>query len=72
MQAILRELPLSEGRISVHGVISYASQEPWLFVGSIQKNILFGSPMDKHRYKQVKVLNIVYTILLYTLKSYMF
>ncbi|CAH1738400.1 unnamed protein product [Aphis gossypii] len=53
MQAILRELPLSEGRISVHGVISYASQEPWLFVGSIQNNILFGSPMDKHRYKQV-------------------
>ncbi|XP_026820606.1 multidrug resistance-associated protein 4-like isoform X2 [Rhopalosiphum maidis] len=53
IQAILRELPLSKGKISVHGVISYASQEPWLFVGSIQKNILFDSPMDKHRYKQV-------------------
>ncbi|CAI6364367.1 unnamed protein product [Macrosiphum euphorbiae] len=53
MQAILRELPLSEGRISVNGVVSYASQEPWLFVGSVKKNILFGSPMDEHRYKQV-------------------
>ncbi|XP_022166661.1 multidrug resistance-associated protein 4-like isoform X2 [Myzus persicae] len=53
MQAILRELPLSEGRISVSGVVSYATQEPWLFVGSVQKNILFGSPMDEHRYKKV-------------------
>ncbi|XP_060873079.1 ATP-binding cassette sub-family C member 4-like isoform X2 [Metopolophium dirhodum] len=53
MQAILRELPLSEGKITVNGVVSYASQEPWLFVGSVKKNILFGSPMDEHRYKQV-------------------
>ncbi|KAL5236136.1 hypothetical protein ACI65C_003546 [Semiaphis heraclei] len=53
IQAILRELPLSEGNISVRGVVSYASQEPWLFAGSIKQNILFGSPMDKDRYKQI-------------------
>jgi len=53
IQAILRELPISEGRISVHGVVSYAPQEPWIFSGSIQQNILFGSPMDKVRFKQV-------------------
>jgi len=53
IQAILQELPLSGGNISVHGVVSYASQEPWLFAGSIKQNILFGSPMDKDRYKRV-------------------
>lgn len=53
IQAILRELPLSEGDISVRGVVSYASQEPWLFAGSVQQNILFGLPMDKERYKKV-------------------
>lgn len=54
IQAIIQELPLIEGKISVRGVISYASQEPWLFTGSIQQNILFNSPMDKDRYKQVR------------------
>uniref|UniRef100_A0A2S2QEN8 Putative multidrug resistance-associated protein lethal n=1 Tax=Sipha flava TaxID=143950 RepID=A0A2S2QEN8_9HEMI len=53
IQAILRELPLSEGRISVRGVVSYASQVPWLFAGSVQQNILFGSPMDRQRYRKV-------------------
>ncbi|XP_025200376.1 probable multidrug resistance-associated protein lethal(2)03659, partial [Melanaphis sacchari] len=53
IQAILRELPLSEGSITVSGTVSYASQEPWLFNGSIQQNILFGSPMDYNRYNEV-------------------
>ncbi|XP_025202264.1 probable multidrug resistance-associated protein lethal(2)03659 isoform X2 [Melanaphis sacchari] len=53
IQAILRELPLSEGIIHVRGVISYASQEPWIFAGSVQQNIVFNSPMDKDRYKQI-------------------
>lgn len=53
LQAILRELPLSEGKITVNGVVSYASQEPWLFAGSVQQNILFGSAMDDERYKNV-------------------
>lgn len=55
IQSILRELPLSEGRISVRGVVSYASQEPWLFTGSVRQNILFNSPMDTDRYDQVNV-----------------
>eukprot|EP00102_Acyrthosiphon_pisum_P018651 XP_016655861.1 PREDICTED: probable multidrug resistance-associated protein lethal(2)03659 isoform X2 [Acyrthosiphon pisum] len=53
IHAILRELPLCEGSISVHGTVSYACQEPWLFNGSVQQNILFGSPMDHDRYKEV-------------------
>ncbi|KAE9539937.1 hypothetical protein AGLY_005189 [Aphis glycines] len=53
IQAILRELPAFKGKISVDGVLSYASQEPWIFAGTIQQNILFGSPMDKERFKEV-------------------
>lgn len=53
LHAILKELPLLEGSIDVFGEVSYASQEPWLFAGSVRQNILFGQPMDKERYRYV-------------------
>lgn len=53
LQVILKELPSVEGAIKVFGKISYAAQEPWLFTGSIRQNILFGEPMDQHRYREV-------------------
>lgn len=56
LQAILQELPLIKGNISVRGVVSYASQEPWIFAGSVKQNILLGSPMDKTRYDKVNSL----------------
>lgn len=52
-QAILQELPLKAGTVEVTGKISYASQEPWLFAGSVRQNILFGLPMDEERYRRV-------------------
>ncbi|XP_063224757.1 ATP-binding cassette sub-family C member 4-like [Bacillus rossius redtenbacheri] len=53
LQAVLGELPLSSGAAAVGGDISYASQEPWLFVGSVRQNILLGRPYEPRRYKEV-------------------
>lgn len=53
LQAVLRELPLKSGSIKISGTVSYASQEPWLFAGSVRQNILFGLPMDRERYREV-------------------
>ncbi|KMQ90611.1 multidrug resistance-associated protein, partial [Lasius niger] len=53
MNIILKELRLQQGSIQVNGKIAYASQEPWLFAGSIRQNILFGRKMDHIRYDRV-------------------
>lgn len=52
-QAILRELPTEAGSIVIKGKLSYATQEPWVFSGSIRQNILFGEEMHKERYDEV-------------------
>lgn len=57
IQLILRELPLSEGEIKIRGIVSYASQQPWLFAGSVEQNILFDSPKDEDRYREVYFRN---------------
>ncbi|EDV54718.2 probable multidrug resistance-associated protein lethal(2)03659 [Drosophila erecta] len=53
IQAILGELRVESGEIEVTGSMSYASQEPWLFSGTVRQNILFGQPMDRRRYDLV-------------------
>ncbi|XP_023166760.2 probable multidrug resistance-associated protein lethal(2)03659 [Drosophila hydei] len=53
IQTVLGELPPESGTVKVNGTLSYASQEPWLFTGTVRQNILFGLAMDKSRYRQV-------------------
>lgn len=53
LHAILRELPPTNGTLDVAGTISYASQEPWVFVGSVRQNIIFGQEYDKKKYEEV-------------------
>lgn len=53
LQALLSELPLESGSINIKGSISYSSQEPWVFSGSVRQNIVFSNPFDQQRYEQV-------------------
>ncbi|XP_034484923.1 probable multidrug resistance-associated protein lethal(2)03659 [Drosophila innubila] len=53
IQSILGELPASKGSLKVNGTFSFATQEPWLFTGTVRENILFGLTLDKHRYRTV-------------------
>ncbi|XP_050293272.1 probable multidrug resistance-associated protein lethal(2)03659 [Anthonomus grandis grandis] len=53
LHGILGELKPVKGSIKVTGNISYASQEPWLFVGSVRQNITFGQKFDARRYHEV-------------------
>lgn len=53
LQALIRELPLESGSISVNGSVSYACQEPWVFAGSVRQNILFGKEMHRERYNAI-------------------
>lgn len=53
LQAILGELPSTDGNVNINGKLSYASQEPWVFAASVRQNILFGMEYDKYRYSNV-------------------
>lgn len=53
LQTILGEMVISDGTIQVNGKIAYASQEAWVFGGTIRQNILFGSEYNRKRYHDV-------------------
>ncbi|KAL9980575.1 hypothetical protein ACROYT_G009180 [Oculina patagonica] len=49
--AIIGEIPVTSGQISVTGKIAYLPQNPWLFSGTVQENIVFGSHFDEQKYQ---------------------
>lgn len=53
IQLLLGELPVENGRICVGGSTAYASQEPWLFLSTIRKNIIFDQQYDPELYSVV-------------------
>ncbi|XP_058822715.1 ATP-binding cassette sub-family C member 4-like [Topomyia yanbarensis] len=53
LQLLLGELPILKGEAVINGDVSYGSQEPWLFTGTVRNNILFGLPYDRKRYQEV-------------------
>ncbi|KAF3436078.1 hypothetical protein FNV43_RR23170 [Rhamnella rubrinervis] len=53
LSCILGEIPKISGEVKVCGTAAYVSQSAWIQSGNIEENILFGSPMDKPKYKNV-------------------
>ncbi|XP_017777157.1 PREDICTED: probable multidrug resistance-associated protein lethal(2)03659 [Nicrophorus vespilloides] len=53
LKMIMHDVHMCDGGVSTSGDYSYASQEPWLFPGTIKQNILFGLPYERERYQQV-------------------
>ena len=52
--SLLKELPSISGKASVRGKISYVSQEPWVFSGTVRQNILFGQQeYNERKYKRI-------------------
>lgn len=53
LHLLLNELRPTSGRTYLSGPLSYACQEPWLFVATVRQNILFGLPYNSKKYKEV-------------------
>ena len=53
LQLLIKELSPVAGSVIVDGKVSYASQEPWVFTGTLRENILFGLPYKPEWYQQV-------------------
>nr|XP_061802825.1 ATP-binding cassette sub-family C member 4-like [Nerophis lumbriciformis] len=53
LSAILGELCQDTGTLTVRGQLNYASQQPWVFPGTIRSNILFGRRMDPEKYERI-------------------
>uniref|UniRef100_A0A4W5MSP1 Cystic fibrosis transmembrane conductance regulator n=1 Tax=Hucho hucho TaxID=62062 RepID=A0A4W5MSP1_9TELE len=53
LSAILGELPYDKGVLKVKGQLTYASQQPWVFPGTIRSNILFGKALHPQKYEKV-------------------
>lgn len=53
LHAVLGELELDSGLLEVHGALSYANQESFVFEGSVRSNILFTEEYDAARYSEV-------------------
>ncbi|ALC47144.1 CG11897 [Drosophila busckii] len=53
LNVLLGEVAIDEGEAFVHGKVSYAAQEPWVFEGTIRDNIVFVEDYNERRYKKV-------------------
>ena len=51
--AVLNEMLLESGDITLKGKVAYAAQSPWILNATLRDNILFGLPMDQDRYDRV-------------------
>ncbi|KAG5877095.1 hypothetical protein JTB14_006390 [Gonioctena quinquepunctata] len=63
LRTIIGDYTIDSGSLVVNGDISYASENPWVFPGTIRQNILFGQEYDEKRYNDVlKVVRLKFDI----------
>ncbi|KAM0845289.1 hypothetical protein ACQ4PT_056460 [Festuca glaucescens] len=53
LSCILGEIPKLCGQVRISGTAAYVPQTAWIQSGNIEENVLFGTPMDRPRYKRV-------------------
>ncbi|XP_061388505.1 probable multidrug resistance-associated protein lethal(2)03659 [Musca vetustissima] len=53
LNVLLGELEIDSGEVLINGKISYCSQEPWVFEGTIRDNVVFVEDYNEKRYKKV-------------------
>ncbi|PWA42525.1 ABC transporter Tap-like, P-loop containing nucleoside triphosphate hydrolase [Artemisia annua] len=53
LASVIGEMHKISGKVTVTGSTAYVAQTSWIQNSTIQENILFGSPMDRHKYKNV-------------------
>ncbi|KAI9112741.1 hypothetical protein K1719_016244 [Acacia pycnantha] len=53
LASILGEMHKVSGKVRVCGSTAYVAQTSWIQNGTIQDNILYGLPMDRHKYNEV-------------------
>ena len=53
LMVLLGELPVISGERKVLGKIGYASQQAWIFSGTVKENIVFGQEFVQDRYLRV-------------------
>ncbi|XP_022835136.1 multidrug resistance-associated protein 1 isoform X1 [Spodoptera litura] len=53
LSALLGEMNKISGRVNTTGSIAYVPQQAWIQNATLQDNILFGKPLDKHKYNNV-------------------
>uniref|UniRef100_A0A1B0BGT0 Multidrug resistance-associated protein lethal(2)03659 n=1 Tax=Glossina palpalis gambiensis TaxID=67801 RepID=A0A1B0BGT0_9MUSC len=53
LNVLLGEINADSGEVLVNGKISYCSQEPWVFEGTIRDNVVFVEEFNDRRYRRV-------------------
>ncbi|PWA98523.1 ABC transporter Tap-like, P-loop containing nucleoside triphosphate hydrolase [Artemisia annua] len=53
LASVIGEMHKISGKVTVTGSTAYVAQTSWIQNSTIQENILFGSPMDRNKYKNV-------------------
>ena len=53
LMSLIKELPAISGEIIISGIVSYTSQQSWIFSGTLRENILFGRQANQQRLQEV-------------------